>query len=60
MIREEFLPKKDPVNWNNVMKMGFDIKNSWTTQKAVLEQHSGLSCEMENLSNEFFSNLRGN
>ncbi len=60
MIREEFLPKKEIVNWNNVVKLGFDIKNSWTSQKDVLDKFSGLSGEMEHLSNEIFSNLRGN
>lgn len=60
IIRDEFLTKKEPVNWNNVMKLGFDIKNSWTSQKTVLDQYSGLNSEMENLSNELFSNLRGN
>ena len=54
------MAKKEPVNWNNVMKLGFDIKNSWTCQKIVLDKYSGLNCEMDNLAKEFLSNLRGN
>lgn len=41
------------------MKLGFDIKNSWNSQRTLLDQYPGLSFEMETLGNEFFSNLRG-
>jgi len=41
------------------MKFGVEIKHSWTARKDLLDNYFGLLNEMDFLSSEFFSNLKG-
>jgi len=41
------------------MKLGVEIKKSWTNQQNLFDQYFGLSDELHFLSNEFFTNLKG-
>lgn len=57
--KEESLPK-DNLNWNSILKLGFDVKNSWIPKNNNFSKYSGLEEEIAFLSTEFYSNLRGN
>lgn len=59
LIKDEIVPKRDVIDWNSIMKLGVEIKNSWSNQQNLFYQYFGLSDELQLLSNEFFSNLKG-
>ncbi len=59
IIRDEYPGKKEMIDWNSVMKLGVEIKNSWIKRKDIFDKYIGLADEMDFIGNEIFINLKG-
>ena len=51
--------EKDGLNWNNIFKLGLEIKQSFVLNKELFGKYEGLSEELEYVSSEIFNNLKG-
>jgi hypothetical protein len=51
--------EKDRLNWNNIFKLGIEIKKSFSLNEELIGENKLIKEELEYVSSEIFNNLKG-
>lgn len=51
--------QKEDYNWNNIFKLGVEIKKSYLLNDSLIGKYDLPKEELEFVSNEIFNNLKG-